>query len=160
MQKKKKMLRVVERGQERWIQTDEPDAITPVRRVSTNVEPYLTHAPLDVRQVQTTSTSAVDRADALIKKVSMVTLFLAILTGALMVVMSWYPPDYTALGVFFLWVVFAASEWAAVFCLLAILDYRETPASLNRLQWKSLSKIMDREHRNKMRSMYGEDYER
>ena len=54
---------------------------------------------------------------------TMILMSLAILTGALMLVLQWYPADWTGLAVFFLWLALASVEWIAVFCLLAILDY-------------------------------------
>ena len=134
------------------------EILPPVRSVPAVVDPYAAAMPQTVQNIVRYDANPITRAKAMTLKVHQVTLFLAILTGALMLVLQWYPADWTGLAVFFLWLSLASVEWIAVFCLLSILDYRETPAAQNRQQMGAYIRMMEREQRNRLRAMYGEDF--
>ena len=57
-----------------------------------------------------------------------------------------------------MWLALASIEWIAVFCLLAILDYRETPAAQNRMQMKAYINMMQTEQYHRLRAMYPEQF--
>ncbi len=139
----------------------EPKAeiLPPVRNVPAVVDPYAGAMPQTVQNIVRYDVTPITRAQAMTLKVHQVTLFLAILTGALMLVLQWYPTDWTGLAVFFLWLALASVEWIAVFCLLAILDYKETPAAQNRMQMKAYIKIMQLEQYHRLRAMYPTQFE-
>lgn len=109
------------------VQPPAVEILPPVRSVPSVVDPYAGAMPQTVQNIVRYDANPITRAKAMTMKVHQVTLFLAILTGALMLVLQWYPSDWTGLAVLFLWLALASVEWIAVFCLLAILDYRETP---------------------------------
>lgn len=140
--------------------TPEPkqEVLPPIRQVPQ--VPVEVIMPGNVRQVETYSSNPITRAQAMIMKVNTVTVFLSILTGAAMLIWNLYPKDFAALGIFFLWLVYASLEWCALFAFLAILDHLETPASQNRKQWNDMRKMADREQRNRLKAMYGKDYEK
>lgn len=134
----------------------EPKAeiLPPVRSVPAVVDPYANAMPQTVQNIVRYEVTPITRAQAMTLKVHQVTLFLAILTGALMLVLQWYPADWNGLAVFFLWLALASLEWIAVFCLLAILDYKETPAAQNRMQMKAYIDMMRTEQYHRLRAMY------
>lgn len=138
----------------------EPQAeiLPPVRTIPQVVDPYTGVMPQTVQNIVRYEATPITRAKAMTMKVHQVTLFLAILTGALMLVLQWYPADWTGLAVFFLWLALASVEWIAVFCLLAILDYRETPAAQNRTQMKAYIGMMQTEQYHRLRAMYPDQF--
>ena len=134
------------------------EILPPVRSVPAVVDPYAGAMPQTVQNIVRYEATPITRAKAMTMKVHQVTLFLAILTGALMLVLQWYPADWTGLAVFFLWLALASVEWIAVFCLLAILDYKETPAAQNRMQMKAYIDMMRTEQYHRLRAMYPEQF--
>lgn len=88
-----------------------------------------------------------DRAVAMVFKTSTVTIFLAVLTLAgLFMLDSWG---------FFLWLLLASLEWCAVFALLAVLDWRETPAAHVWHKTDIYADLMQREQRARLKALYG-----
>lgn len=134
------------------------EILPPVRSIPQVHDPYAGAMPQTVQNIVRYDANPITRAKAMTMKVHQVTLFLAILTGALMLVLQWYPADWTGLAVFFLWLALASLEWIAVFCLLAILDYRETPAAQNRMQMKAYIGMMQTEQYHRLRAMYPEQF--
>lgn len=134
------------------------EILPPVRSIPQVVDPYAGAMPQTVQNIVRYDATPITRAQALALKVHQVTLFLAILTGALMLVLQWYPQDWTGLAVFFLWIALASMEWIAVFCLLAILDYRETPAAQNRMQMRAYINMMQTEQYHRLRAMYPDQF--
>ena len=134
------------------------EILPPVRSIPQVVDPYASAMPNTVQNIVRYDANPITRAKAMTMKVHQVTLFLAILTGALMLVLQWYPADWTGLAVFFLWLALASVEWIAVFCLLAILDYKETPAAQNRIQMKAYINMMQTEQYHRLRAMYPEQF--
>jgi len=134
------------------------EILPPVRNVPAVVDPYAAAMPQTVQNIVRYDATPITRAQAMTMKVHQVTLFLAILTGALMLVLQWYPADWTGLAVFFLWIALASVEWIAVFCMLAILDYKETPAAQNRMQMKAYINMMQTEQYHRLRAMYPEQF--
>lgn len=82
------------------------------------------------------------RADALIKRLLAWSIPLAILTGMVMYVFTLYPPTLATLAIFALWMAVALTETLAVFLVLSILDYRETPAAQNRTAMNKTVRLM------------------
>lgn len=122
-----------------------------VRTVPTVTDPYAEHLPQQVTQVVRYDVTPESRARSMVMKVHQVTIFLAILTAAGMYMLS----ELT----FGLWLLLASGEWIAVFIVLAIIDYREQPASLSRMQADRYLGMMEREQRARLRAMYGDDAE-
>jgi hypothetical protein len=80
-------------------------------------------------------------------KTSAVTVFLSILTAAALFVLD----HWSFLG----WILLASLEWVFCFVLLAVLDWRETPAAL---AWKlsnDYKAMMEREQRARLKRLYG-----
>jgi hypothetical protein len=82
-------------------------------------------------------------------KVSAVTLALAAFTLAALVMLGEF--------YFFLWLLLASLEWVGTFVVLAVIDYRETPAAQARMQLHRYLDMMEREQITRLRAMYGED---
>jgi hypothetical protein len=115
------------------------------------VDPYA-HAPaLEAAQMLSQHTYTPDsRAVAMLKKTTAVTIALALLTGAAMIV---FVDDF----LFFWWLLIASAEWVGCFVLLAILDFRETPAAHVRQKTAIFGDLMKREQRARLKSLYGYD---
>lgn len=127
------------------------EVLPPVRSVPNVVAPYAAAMPITVQQVVKYEATPITRAQAMVTKVHQVTLALAILTAAAMVMLK-------GEFIFLTWLILASVEWVGVFVFLSILDYREQPAAQNRTQMDAYIKMMDREQRNRLRAMYGENY--
>lgn len=138
----------------------EPKAeiLPPVRTIPQVVDPYAAAMPHTVQHIAKFEATPITRAQAMTMKVHQVTIFLALLTGALMYVLQWYPMDWGFFAVFTMWLALASLEWIAVFCLLAILDYKETPAAQNRMQMKAYINMMQTEQYHRLRAMYPEQF--
>lgn len=95
------------------------------------------------------------RAKAMVMKTHQVTIFLALMTGALMYVFSLHPQNTTALVIILLWIALASFEWLAAFALLAVLDWRETPSALQWKQTTGMLSLMKREQSARLMTMYG-----
>lgn len=127
------------------------EVLPPVRSVPNVVDPYAQSMPVTVQQVAKYDADPITRAQAMTMKSHQITVALAILTAAGMVILrhEFY---------FLVWLLLASIEWIGTFITLAILDYRETPSAANRHQMDAYIKMMDREQRNRLKAMYGEDY--
>jgi len=119
------------------------------------VDPYAEHHGSPVQFVSHFQADPETRATALIRKSNTVTLFLALLTGALMYVMQLYPMDAGTLVIFFLWLVIASAEWLAAFALLAVLDWKETPSALEWRRTDGYLALMKREQSARLMTLYG-----
>jgi hypothetical protein len=115
------------------------------------VDPYAAHLPQPVQHVTRYDASPTSRAQAMVMKVHQVTIFLAIMTGAGMAVLTEWS--------FMLWLLFASLEWVAVFVVLAVIDYREQPSSQSRMVADRYIRMMEREQEARLRWQYGDDYD-
>lgn len=116
------------------------------RTVQGVIDPYAPYMPQPVEQVVQVHVTPVTRAQAMVMKVHQVTLFLGLLTGAALLMFG--------TGTFFLWLLLASAEWVAVFVVLSIYDYRETPAAQNRMQMTGYLRMMEREQLARLRHLY------
>lgn len=128
-----------------------PPALRPVQQVPTVVDPYAANLPQTVQQVVRYDVTPESRARSMVMKVHQVTIFLAILTGAAMAMLT----EFSFLG----WLALASGEWVAVFIFLAILDYRETPQALARHTATKYIGLMEREQAARLRAMYGDKHD-
>jgi len=136
--------------QENFVPPERMEVLPPVRSVPQVVDPYANAMPV-VQQVSKHEATPITRAQALTLKSHQITIALAILTAAGMVILrhEFY---------FLVWLVLASVEWVGTFITLSILDYRETPAAQNRQQMAAYIRMMEREQRNRLKAMYGKDY--
>ena len=123
------------------------------------VDPYAQHAPQAVQQVVKSESDPITRARAMVMKTHLVTAFMALLTLAVMLVTSWYPQNAGAMLIFMIWIGVASLEWLAAFVMLAVLDYKETPAAQAWYQMKSYVRFMGNEQEHRLRAMYPEQYD-
>lgn len=128
-----------------------PDKMTvlPSHHVS---DPYAMAPALEsVQMVSHHHYRPIDRMWAMVGKTSAVTVFLALMTAAAMILLSgWF---------FFWWLLIASFEWVAVFALLAILDWRETPAAATWHKTDIYADLMRREQRARLKALYGYEEE-
>lgn len=121
-----------------------------VRQQPTAVaDPYAQYLPQTVQQVVKYEITPETRSRAMVMKVHQVTIFLAILTLAGMVMLSQWS--------FWLWLVLASIEWIGTFAFLAIMDYREQPQSLARMSTDRYLRMMEKEQAARLRAQYGDD---
>ena len=146
-----KKIKIIEKGVEREVPMEGP-LPAPVIKIPEVVEPYVQAVPVQARDVHTAD--PLIRTQALSAKVHLVTAFLAILTGCLMVIMQWFPKDWPELFIFLLWLGLASIEWIAVFVFLAFLDYKETPSAINWFLAKNVIGMMKEEQQHRLRAMY------
>ena len=146
-----KQLKIVERGQVRMVPM-EGEIMPPVRSVPNVVDPYAQSMPITVQQVVKYEATPITRAQAMVTKVHQVTLALAILTAAAMVMLK-------GEFIFLTWLILASVEWVGVFVFLSILDYREQPAAQNRTQMDAYIDMMKKEQNHRLRAMYPEQYD-
>lgn len=124
------------------------EVLPPVQAVPSVSDPYAPYAP-QVQQVIHVDVTPISRAQAMVMKVSAVSVALATLTlAALIMLDSFY---------FFLWLLLASLEWVGTFIVLAVIDYRETPAAQARLHLQRYLDMMEREQIARLRAMYGKE---
>lgn len=95
------------------------------------------------------------RAQALVVKTHCVTVFLALMTGSIMYILQLYPLHWATLAIFMLWLGLASLEWLAAFCLLAKLNWRETPLAIEWHRTNGMLDLMRREQKARLMKMYG-----
>lgn len=88
------------------------------------------------------------RAIVLLAKTTALTCALSGATLAAMIVLDTWA--------FVAWLGLASIEWVATFVFVSIQDYRETPASQQRLLLSGWIRIMEREQKTRLRAQYGE----
>ena len=128
-----------------------PPAVRPVQQLPTVVDPYAANLPQTVQQVVRYDVTPESRARSMVAKVHTVTVALAVLTGAAMLMLSEWS--------FLAWLALASGEWVAVFIFLAILDYRETPQALARHTATKYIGLMEKEQAARLRAMYGDNHD-
>jgi hypothetical protein len=124
------------------------EVLPPVRAVPAVSDPYVESMP-QVQQVVHVDVTPIPRAQAMVMKVNAVTVALAVLTLAAMIVLGEF--------YFFIWLLLASAEWVVTFVVLAVLDYRETPAAQSRMQMKRYLTMMEREQKARLCAMYGKE---
>jgi hypothetical protein len=124
------------------------EVLPPVQAVPSVSDPYAPYTP-QVQQIIQVDVTPVSRARAMVMKVNMVTLALALFTLAAMIVLDSF--------FFFLWLMLASLEWVGTFIILAIIDYRETPAAQARMHLTRYLDMMEREQIARLRAMYGKE---
>lgn len=111
------------------------------------IDPYAPNAPQPVQLLTKHEYTPVSRANAMLIKTTAITIFLAILTLAGMLMLdSWS---------FLAWLFIASLEWVFCFWWLARYDWQETPSAL---AWKmsgDYKELMEREQRARLKSVYG-----
>jgi hypothetical protein len=129
------------------------EVLPPVRNVPQVVDPYVNAMPQTVQQVAKYEANPITRAQAMTMKTHQITIALAVLTVAAIVILK---------GQFYFltWLVLASLEWVLTFITLAIIDYRETPAAQNRQQMDAYIKMMYREQSHRLRAMYPDQYKK
>lgn len=125
------------------------EVLPPVRNVPTVADPYAQHLPQQVQQIVRYEVTPESRARSMIMKVHQVTIFLAMLTGAGMFMLTEWS--------FWLWLLLASAEWLGAFAVLAIIDYKEQPAALSRMTADRYLGMMEREQEVRLNAMYGSD---
>lgn len=122
--------------------------VNPIEKVDVN-------ASGNIQQSADYTADPISRGWAMLIKTSAVTVFLAALTLMAMFIFG----SWGALGaVMFLWWLLVASlEWIVVFVILAILDYRETPAAQNRYAMRRVINMMAVEQAMRLIGIYGEE---
>lgn len=91
----------------------------------------------------------ITRGKSMLLKTSGVTVALAILTAAAMLMLDGWT--------FLLWIFLASLEWVICFLVLAHLDWREHPSAV-RWEWtQGILGMMEREQEARLRAQYGED---
>ena len=118
------------------------------RQPTAVADPYAQYLPQTVQQVVRYEVTPESRGRALAMKVHQVTIFLAILTGAAMFMLTEWS--------FVLWLILASAEWVGVFFFLARMDYREQPQSLARMSTDRYLRMMEKEQAARLRAQYGE----
>ena len=119
-----------------------------VQAVPAISDPYAPYIP-QVQQVIHVDVTPINRAQAMVMRVNAVTAALAVFTLAALVMLdSFY---------YFLWLLLASVEWVGTFIVLAVIDYRETPAAQARMQLSRYLDMMEREQIARLRAMYGKE---
>lgn len=118
-----------------------------IRSVAQGTDPYASTLPQPVQYRVTTQVTPISRAQALVLKVTAVTLALALFTLAALLLLNVFT--------FFLWVLCASGEWVFCFVLVALLDWRESPAALAWRQNEAYLDLMRREQAARLWALYG-----
>lgn len=130
------------------------EILPPVRSIPQVVDPYASNMPETIQIVAHHKSDDAGRTQALVRKAREITMVVGLLTGAVMYAFTLYPQAWGGFAVFVLWCVFALTEWLAAFIILAVLDYKETPAAQNRYQMKNMMRMAWREQTHRLRAMY------
>lgn len=123
------------------------------------IDPYTKDTPNPIQLVDRHTSDPVTRAEALVYKTHAITVFMAIMTGASMIALDWYPNTYSFVA-FMIWVGIASIEWVVIFLSMSILDYKETPSSIGWHQMKSYLKMMQLEQNHRLRALYPNQYDK
>jgi hypothetical protein len=115
----------------------------------TIVDPYAPHSHQVAQLVTQYEANPESRAKAMVTKTTAVTLFLGLLTWAALGMLG----EFT----FLLWLFCASGEWVLCFIVLAVLDWRETPAAIAWRQSEGYLDLMRREQAARLQAMYGID---
>lgn len=134
------------------------EVLPAVRSVPNVVDPYAQSMPVTVQQVVKFEATPITRAQAMTMKAREITIFLGVLTACVMYIFQLYPQTWQMFALFVLWSAFVSLEWCVLFALLAILDYRETPAAQNRQQMSAYIDMMKREQYHRLRAMYPDQF--
>jgi hypothetical protein len=122
---------------------------------ATIVDPYAGSNASPVQYVVRHEVTPESRARAMTMKTHQVSVFLALLTGALMYVAQLYPLHWHTLPIVLLWLALASLEWLAAFFVLAVLDYRETPSAIEWKRTDGYLSLMKREQSARLMKLYG-----
>lgn len=110
------------------------------------VDPYAEAYPQPVQHITHHHYTPMSRAQAVLLKTSAITVFMAILTACAMFMLdSWF---------FFLWLFLGSLEWVFCFCVVAVLDWRETPSALTWKQSNDYMKLMRTEQAARLKALY------
>ncbi len=132
------------------------EIVPQVRAVpSTIVDPYAGNNASPVQYVVRHEVTPESRARAMTMKTHQVSVFLALLTGALMYVAQLYPLHWATLPIVLLWLALASLEWLAAFVALAVLDWRETPSAIEWKRTDGYLQLMKREQSARLMKLYG-----
>ena len=142
------LLRVNDRAGSCYVPAVAGEVLPPVQAIPSVHDPYAPYAP-QVQQIVKVDVTPFTRAQAMVMKVSAVTVALATLTLAAMVMLDSF--------FFFLWLMLASLEWVGTFIVLAVIDYRETPSAQARLHLQRYLDMMEREQIARLRAMYGRE---
>lgn len=112
-------------------------------------DPYAANAPQPVQYIVTHNYTSQGRAHSVLLRTSAVTVALAILTAAAMVMLDGWG--------FFAWLLLASVEWVFCFVVVSVLDWRETPAALTWKQSNDYMDLMRTEQAARLKALY--DYE-
>jgi NADH:ubiquinone oxidoreductase subunit K len=133
--------------------------VRPIPNAPMIVDPYAQHLPQIVQQVVKSESNPISRARAMLIKTSAITVFMAILTGASMIALQWYPHDAHGFVIFMIWIGVASLEWIVSFWMLARLDYREQPAAQAWYEMKAFVRMMSLEQDHRLRALYPDQYD-
>ncbi len=122
---------------------------------ATIVDPYAGSNASPVQYIVKHEYTPESRARAMVLKTHQITLFLALLTGALMYVAQAYPTSWHTLPIVLLWVVLASMEWLGAFVVLAMLDWKETPSAIEWQRTNGYLDLMKREQKARLMKLYG-----
>ena len=115
------------------------------------IDPYAEHAPQPVQHITHHHYTPINRAQAVLLKTSAITVFMAILTACAMFMLdSWF---------FLLWLALGSLEWVFCFCVVAVLDWRETPSALTWKQSSDYMELMRTEQAARLRAIYNYEVE-
>jgi hypothetical protein len=133
-----------------------PEVMPKMRNVpSVIVDPYAAGNASPVQYIVKHDVTPESRARAMAYKTHQVSIFLALMTGALMYALQLYPLSWHGIAIFMLWLALASIEWLAAFALLAVLDWRETPSALEWKRTDGYLHLMKREQNARLMTMYG-----
>jgi len=133
-----------------------PEIMPKIRNVPpVIVDPYAASNTSPVQYIVKHDVTPESRARAMAYKTHQVSVFLALLTAALMYALQLYPLSWHSIAIVCLWLALASVEWLAAFVLLAVLDWRETPSALEWKRTDGYLSLMKREQKARLMTMYG-----
>ena len=125
----------------------QPLAVRPRVEIMRDVHPIVTLPDTGITQIVRADNHPEQRAIALLKKTSAVSGALAVSTLAAMFVLGEV--------LFFAWLAMASIEFCIVFVVLAMWDWKETPASQQHKALSSTLRMMELEQRKRLEAQYG-----
>lgn len=125
-----------------------PLAVRPRVEIMRDNEPVVMLPETGITQIVRADNHPEQRARSLLVKTSAVSSALAVSTLAAMFVLGEV--------LFFVWLAMASIEFCIVFVVLAMWDWKETPASQQHKALDTTLRMMEREQKTRLKAQYGE----
>lgn len=130
----------------------------PVRSLTSYADAYAPSLASMTPTIVAEEADPVRRAKGFLWRVSALGGMLAVMTLALLVLLSWLNVlTLGGVGIFLFWLMVASLEFTGAFLALSMADYDHSAAGITRQQVGGVLRLMEREQAARLRHLYRED---